>query len=124
MFGHIWSTNLQFIVWDLSCLDIFLSLIGKSYCTFSTKPHQVCGQINTELILTTEIIWPKKLINNKMFVEIKNKSICYLSVLHIVNYSGGGEIELPFENDRTTLFTGVLEMSLMQYVSKFWIWSW
>ena len=67
-FGHIWSTDLQFLVWDMSCLDIFLSLIGKSYCTFSTKPHQVCGQINGELILTTKIIRPKRLINNKMLV--------------------------------------------------------
>jgi len=32
--------------------------------------------------------------------------------------------ELPFENDCTTLFTGVLEMSLIQNLSKFWICSW
>jgi len=28
-----------------------------------------------------------------MFVEIKNKSVCYLSVLHVVNYSGKNKMK-------------------------------
>ena len=65
---QILSTDLQFLVWDLSCQDIFLSLIGQSYCTFSIKHQQECGQINTEVTLTTEIR-PKKLINKKTFIN-------------------------------------------------------